>query len=354
MNLRTGRINHDVYDRSVVKRLGPVYTRPVMKRPVYEAGAAAVIATDTPENARGATVTANAVVTGPYRDCGSLALYKACNALAEQAVMPQQVSQTILLPEGSDEQTLRDLEDDLAATAGALQLHVIDGEVEVTAAVTRPVVSIQATGTRLCALDVGLVVPGMQMYIVASKWTGLAGTWLLARERDDDLQRVFAAPLLETACAMRTLTSVVPEARAMIAGRIPYVSIVSCGTGGIYAALWKITQQLGRGFAVSLPDIPIRQETIEICNYYDINPYRMEAAGCLLCVTPEPQALIRVWNDAGIHAAVIGTIADDHDMRIVNGEETAHLNKPQGDALDEYFHPFIPERWPESRGTGIQ
>lgn len=334
MDLRPGKINDDVYDRSVIKRLGDVYARPQSALPVYEGTAAIAIAEDHPENARGAMVTADAVVTGPFRDVGNLALRKACNALAEQAAAPEHAAATVLLPKGSSEQCLRDIEDDIAATARTMPIRMIDGTIEVTEAVTRPVVTVRAVGSRMCAVDVPHVLPPVRMHIVASKWIGLAGTWLLARERDAELQQVFSTSLLATAQAMGTLTSVVPEARAIIAGRIPYTALVSCGTGGIYAALWKVTQQTGCGFTVSLPDIPIRQETIEICNHYDINPYTMEAAGSLVCVTPEPQALVRVWNDAGIHAAVIGTLSEDHDMRIVNGDETAHLNKPQGDALD--------------------
>lgn len=333
MDLRPGKINDDVYDRSVVKRLGDVYVRPQYALPVYEGTAAAIIAEDRPENARGARVTADAVVTGPFRDIGSLALRKACNELAAQAAAPVYAAATVLLPEGSSEQRLRDIEDDLAAAARTMPVRLVDGIVEVTSAVMRPVVSVHAVGARLCAVDTGRAIPPVRMHIVASKWAGLAGTWLLAREREE-LQQVFATQLMETAYAMGALTSVAAEARAIIAGQIPYAALVSCGTGGVYAALWKITQHTGHGFTVSLPDIPIRQETIEICNQYDINPYTMEAAGCLLCVTPEPQALVRVWNDAGIHAAVIGTLSEDRDMQIVNGDETAHLNKPQGDALD--------------------
>lgn len=334
MILRPGKIHDDVYDRSVIKRLGDVYVRSVPLLPVYEGGAAAVIALDHPENARGATIAAEATLTGPYREIGSLALVKACNALAAMAAEPENAAATVLLPIGSEEQLLRDIEDDLSRAARAMRIAMTEGYVEVTAAVTRPVLTIRVTGSRLCAMDLSRRISPVRMYIVASKWTGLAGTYLLAREQGEALQQMFAMPLLETAREMRTLLSVVPEARAIVAGQFPYAALVSCESGGIYAALWKITQQIGRGFTVSLPEIPIRQETIEICNYYDINPYTMDASGCLLCVTPEPQALVRLWNDVGIHAAVIGELSDNRDMLIVNGDETAHLNKPQGDAIE--------------------
>lgn len=51
--------------------------------------------------------------------------------------------------------------------------------------------------------------------------------------------------------------------------------IEKVGKGGILAALWKICDRNKFGLSYSLSDIPILQGTVEISNFFDINPYRL-------------------------------------------------------------------------------
>ena len=45
--------------------------------------------------------------------------------------------------------------------------------------------------------------------------------------------------------------------------------------GGILTALWKLCDRNKWGLRYSLREIPILQGTVEIANYFDINPYRL-------------------------------------------------------------------------------
>lgn len=47
------------------------------------------------------------------------------------------------------------------------------------------------------------------------------------------------------------------------------------GKGGILTALWKLCDRNKWGLKYSLRKIPILQGTIEIANYFDLNPYRL-------------------------------------------------------------------------------
>lgn len=47
------------------------------------------------------------------------------------------------------------------------------------------------------------------------------------------------------------------------------------GKGGFLAALWKICDRNKVGIKYDLSKVPIIQGTIEIANYFDINPYRL-------------------------------------------------------------------------------
>ena len=110
---------------------------------------------------------------------------------------------------------------------------------------------------------------------------------------------------------------------------------VCVSEGGIFKALWKVSEIAGRGLEVDIKKIPVRQEVIEICNFFDISPYEMNSEGMVLMVLKEPEALIEFLKKEGIPAAVIGKIRDDNDKLILNGEAVRYLDKIKQDSTDK-------------------
>lgn len=47
-------------------------------------------------------------------------------------------------------------------------------------------------------------------------------------------------------------------------------------------SLWNMLEAYGLGCTIELRAIPILQETVEVCEVFDINPYRLSSGGCLL------------------------------------------------------------------------
>ena len=56
------------------------------------------------------------------------------------------------------------------------------------------------------------------------------------------------------------------------------------GEGGVFGALWDIAQVAGTGIKVDFKKIPIKQETIEVCEIFDINPYALKSAGSFIII----------------------------------------------------------------------
>lgn len=105
------------------------------------------------------------------------------------------------------------------------------------------------------------------------------------------------------------------------------------GDGGVYAALWQLLKQNRSGAVYSQRAIPIRQETIEICETFSLNPYRLYAAGCTLWLTPSGAALCQAAEEAGLPAAVIGFQAPGAAILRRDCPEDAFLRRPEADAL---------------------
>ena len=101
------------------------------------------------------------------------------------------------------------------------------------------------------------------------------------------------------------------------------------GKGGVYAALWELGETLDCGLYVRHEDIPVLQETIEVCNLLDINPYMLDSSDCVLLVTDEAGDLTGELDRHGIPATEIGNLTSDRKRVIINGENERYLNKPE-------------------------
>ncbi|MBQ8598147.1 MAG: hydrogenase maturation factor, partial [Lachnospiraceae bacterium] len=108
--------------------------------------------------------------------------------------------------------------------------------------------------------------------------------------------------------------------------------------GGIFAALWEISQRIGVGLTIDLKKIPIKQETIEICEFYELNPYVLLSGGGLIMLTENGKALVKKLEENGISAAVIGSTNSSNDKIVMNEEETRYLEPPVPDEIYKVFY----------------
>ena len=84
---------------------------------------------------------------------------------------------------------------------------------------------------------------------------------------------------------------------------------------------------------MDLKKILLKQETVEICEFYDLNPYMLISSGCMLIVTDQANYLVEKLKSEGISAAVIGRITAGNDRIIINEDERRFLEPPKSDEL---------------------
>ena len=125
-----------------------------------------------------------------------------------------------------------------------------------------------------------------------------------------------------------------PEAATAVKSGADYLH--AARGGGVFGGLWELAAANGVGLVVDLKCIPVRQETIEVCEFFDLNPYELSAGGSLLAVTQNGGELVRRLADAGIPAAVIGRTTQGNDRIVRHGEESRYLEPADGDQLFHY------------------
>ncbi len=174
-------------------------------------------------------------------------------------------------------------------------------------------------------------VPGNS--IVVTKWIGLYGSVLIAENRYDELRSRYPAFIMDEALGFKRFLSIEDEAK--IAYEHGDRCMYACGEGGLYAGLCTLTRASGVGMTGYYKDIPIRQETVELCEFYDINPYKLRSEGSLIVVTSAPGELMSMYKEAGIHASVIGYITEHKEQILIYGDEKKHIQKPARDELSK-------------------
>lgn len=173
------------------------------------------------------------------------------------------------------------------------------------------------------------------MDVVVSKWIAIEGTAILAGQKREALLRRYPAYLVREAEDFRKYLSV--EREAAIAGRMEQCTLYHAGKGGIFGALWEISCHLGVGLNIDLKKIPVRQETIEVCEFFDLNPYQMLSGGMLIMVTEAGEELTEELSAAGIPAQIIGTTNGGNDKLIRNGEKTRYLGPVCQDEIERFL-----------------
>ena len=108
------------------------------------------------------------------------------------------------------------------------------------------------------------------------------------------------------------------------------------GDGGILNALWYMNEELGSGMEIDLRKIPIRQETVEILELFNVNPYYAKSDGAWLLVTQDPVSLAEACEKAGLPCALIGHLTPGPARIIKNGDSVRYLDRPQEDALSVF------------------
>lgn len=341
--MRLGKISDSVLKRSVLNQI-----RTKRQEILCGAGIGEDCAIFAPSGGFASAVSQAAVFGEPDM---ARVLTTCANNLATAGARPVAVLLTLLLPEEAEEQQLKQLMAAAENVCGRLDLQIAGGHTAVSSHVDCPMACITAYGIPMRGTDTAPGSPlresgiteqeAFSMFptkgaepgqdIVLTKWIALEGTAILARRNRERLLERYPAHLVEEAEGFDRYLSIIPEAAAAVKSGVRVMHDAS--EGGILASLWELAESSGVGLTVDLRKIPIRQETVEVCEFCEVNPYLLASSGCLILVTDRGEQLVEQLAEERIPAAVIGRITDSHDRLIYNAEEKRYLDKPAQDEI---------------------
>ena len=174
----------------------------------------------------------------------------------------------------------------------------------------------------------GLLTPGNELVVAGA--IALYGTAQIAREKHEILREHFSEGFLREAENLRTLYGTADEINVKEAGATAFYAM---GEGGFLSALWKMAEASQVGLEMDFSKVPIRQETIEICEIFDINPYKLNSEGAVLIGIPAGEALVQELRRMGMMAAVIGQTNAGNDRMLYYNGNGRYLERPAKDEI---------------------
>ena len=323
--MKVGKIPESVLKRSVFKQIHTKRSEVLLGAGVGEDCAAIQLSEDE------ICIMSTDPITGTATDIGNLAIHITMNDLASAGAEPIGVMLTILLPEDATEAVLKEMMSQIEKACADANVQIMGGHTEVTRAVNQPLVNVCGVGkaNRGELVSTGGAKAGDD--IIVTKWIGLEGTSIIAKEKEEELLKRYPAQLVDTAKEFERYLSVLPEAATAVKSGVNAMHDVT--EGGIFGALWEMAEASGVGLEIDLKKIPVKQETIEVCEFFGINPYELISSGSMLMAAPDGNTLVRELEKQGIHAVVVGKAAAGNDRVLINEDERRFLEPPKTDEL---------------------
>lgn len=290
-------------------------------------------------------------VFGRSAQTGYYAVVKAAGDLAARGAEPAGICVRLMLPAGCSEDDVAELAQGIEDACRRLNLQTACFQGEVSPAVTVSTVCISAAGILPGSRQIrcSMVKPGQTILLCG--YTGLEGTLRILDEAGEELGTRFAPAFLDQAAELKkelvTPDAILQAVRAdfgSVKENNPGISAVQqIGSGGILAALWDLTEASGTGVHVEMSKMAIRQETVEICEFYRIDPYRLTSAGSFLIAADHADRAVEVLEKAGVRAGKLGTATASHAKEVSGRNEVRYLDRPAADELmrwwEERLHP---------------
>ena len=329
MKLAHGKIPIDILENIVFKNLG-IKRREVILGPsagidgaVINVGSKSLIVSTDP-------------ITGAVERIGWLAVNINANDIATFGVEPAFLLSCILLPENADRKTVETISGQMGKAAKELGIAIVGGHCEVTPGLTNPIV----VGCTIGMTEKGNYVTAAGAKqgdkIILTKSTGIEGTAILASDKEDQLRKVVSPTTLRNAKRFYSQISVVKD--AVTAFKTGGVHAMHDPTeGGVAGGIHEMADASNLGAKIFEEKICVQPETIQICEFFHIDPLQLISSGALL-ISAKPELgdkIIERLEQKQITASVIGEFLQNPRDRLIirKNRKIQALPRPLSDHL---------------------
>ncbi|MHA1129565.1 MAG: AIR synthase family protein [Candidatus Helarchaeota archaeon] len=261
-------------------------------------------------------------ITGTIKNIGRYSVIINSNDIVTLGASPIFFLSTILLPLNSSLKDLETICKDIDVTAKDLGISVIGGHSEITKGVNQPVICGSLLGeTTQESIIIANSKPGDML--IMTKSAAIEGTAILAWEREDYLKNKIDEKTLTNAKKFLNSLSILKDAQ--IAQQNGGITAMHDPTeGGIINGIFELCNASAVGADFYKERIPVADETLKLCEIFNIDPLRLISSGTLL-MTVNPikgKLLLKKLISQGINATCIGKIKREKEITFIRRNGT--------------------------------
>lgn len=273
--------------------------------------------------------------------------YGICRGINELAISGLQAVGTDLhveLPEETTEDWIRQMTEASIEILQEQKLWIRTLTARVNPAVKVPVFAVNVLGTATGLMTEAernrkntseirkQIESGADYEILMLSGAGTEGILRILDEREEELSGRFVPAFLRQTKALKKELCATAQIEK-IRQEDPNAVLHQIGEGGVFAALWDLLEPMELGMEIRMDQILIRQETVEISEFYRINPYLMTSTGSFLILSACGDRLLFALEEMGARASKLG-IATNVPARVILGQsEKRYLDRPLPDEL---------------------
>ena len=246
-------------------------------------------------------------ITFTEENIGTYTVAVNCNDIVAMGGEPVYLTTTILLPPGTTQKRLEIIFQEIRVSCRKAEILWVGGHTEVTPAVTRIIVSAQAVG--FLHKEPTLTSDAKPGHlIVMTKWAGLEGTTLIARERPQETSKLLGAGAYQEVLGWLDDPGISILREGKILHSFPLGAAHDPTEGGVSTGVHEIASRSRLGVRIDWEKIPIREETALLCKHFSLDPLGVLSSGVFLFTSPPAPArkACRALTGQGIPAAIIG------------------------------------------------
>lgn len=321
--MRAGRIKQSVMDRSVKRILSDVLT-------------------SNPEGYNG-IFQCEGWTLAPER-----LIYGLIHQTIAMGISPAVIAVEVILPEKTEEEKLKQLMKTVNSLCCHEKIKISAVQVSVSCVVSDLVLFASVTKSLKTETEAGKTEAEMEekevkadkkkrqdrldnLDVVVAGTVGLEGAAVIAKQKKKELQNRYAESYIEHAARLYDNASMQNIREIFLSNAVSRV--YAAGEGGVFAAFWNLAAQADVGLDLSLKSIPIDQHVIEVCEYYDVNPYLLFSGGSFVLFCDRGEKLVSDLTKNGVLAAVVGKTTSGNDRIIRYDDEIRYLEPPKIDEL---------------------
>ncbi|NLB62859.1 MAG: AIR synthase [Fibrobacter sp.] len=325
---RLGKIDRSSLENLMIKNAG--FANPnVVQGPQFGVDTAVVKLNDTQALVMASDPT-SLIPTIGIKESAWLSVVLTANDVATSGFLPQYAQFVFNLPASMSNDSLQEYWNYIHQFCAEMGIAITGGHTgfdQVTNTTISGGVTMFAQVELAQAKTTAQVKPGQD--IIATKSAALTSSAILAKSFPEHVRKHLGAEVQHSLAQSFYQTSVLSEVQALrqqpeMLAKISALHDVT--EGGVLGTIYEMCAAGGVGVLVQQNQIPLGNEQKALCGLFQLDPFRCVGTGSLVlaCDPAASAEIVKLLQDAGISAAVVGrTLAENTKSVVQNGQKEA-------------------------------